>query len=139
MGKGPARMMVATYTGKSDDKGPFFNVKNTSPLTILYGKIDVYFYDKSGKQLDVKGDDGKTKPYQPCSGANVFGGVVKPNESYKIQFSCVPKSAVPDGATALEGEVTLVGFADATEKKNDFYWKNDDLVPDQRKKGGITK
>jgi hypothetical protein len=137
MAKGASRVMVATWNGKTDDKGPYFNVKNTSPLTILYGKIDVYFYDKAGKQLDVKTEDGKTKPYQACSGANLFGGVVKANENYKIQVSCVPKSAVPDGAVAMEGEVQLVGFADATEKKNDFYWRNDDLVPDQRKKGGV--
>ena len=26
---------------------------------------------------------------------------------------------------------------DASEKKSEFYWKNDDLVPDARKKGGV--
>lgn len=31
-----------------------------------------------------------------------------------------------------------VGFADAAdEKKIDSYWKNGDLTPDARKKGGV--
>jgi hypothetical protein len=137
LAKGAQRAMTVSWTGKNDEKGPEFNVKNKMPLTILYGKIDVYFYDKAGKQLDVKGDDGKTRPFQPCSGANLFAGVMKPNDNFKIQFSCVPKSSVPDGTAAIEGEIVLVGFADATEKKNDFYWRNDDLAPDARKKGGV--
>jgi hypothetical protein len=31
----------------------------------------------------------------------------------------------------------MVGFADASGKKIDFYWRNNDLAPDVRPKGGI--
>jgi hypothetical protein len=44
---------------------------------------------------------------------------------------------VPDGSAAIEGEMQMVGFADSTEKKSEFYWKNDDLAISARKKGGV--
>jgi hypothetical protein len=31
----------------------------------------------------------------------------------------------------------MVGFADSEGKKAEFYWKNDDLAPEERPKGGI--
>ncbi|MEO6420911.1 MAG: hypothetical protein ABIP39_15975 [Polyangiaceae bacterium] len=138
VGKGPTRLMEATWTGKSDDKGPQLRVVNKSPLVILYGKIAVYFYDKAGKQLDVKEpDDTKTHPYKTCSGVSLFGGVMKAGEKAVLSFSCVRKESVPEGTVAMEGEVQSVGFSDASEKKSEFYWKNDDLVMDVRKKGGL--
>ena len=54
-----------------------------------------------------------------------------------LTFSCVPKKVVPDGAAAIEAEMQVVGFADATEKKIDFYWRNADLTPNARPKGGV--
>jgi hypothetical protein len=133
---GGARVMAVKWK-KTDDKGPSFNVKNTSSLTILYGKIAVYFYDKSGKQLEVPADDSqKARPFHTCAG-NIFQGVMKPSESAVITFSCVPKRVIPDGTEAIEAEMQMVGFADASEKKNDFYWRNMDLTPNARKKGGV--
>jgi hypothetical protein len=32
-----------------------------------------------------------------------------------------------------------VGFADAAGTKSEYYWRNSDLVPDVRPKGGIKK
>ena len=137
--KGNARMMDATWSGKTDDKGPFFKVTNRSPSTILYGKIAVYFYDKAGKQLDVMDTAAtppKPVPYRTCSG-NIFSGVMKPAEKAVLTFSCVKKEHVPEGTAAIEAELQTVGFADASEKKVDFYWTNKDLAPDARKKGGV--
>ena len=136
--KGTERIMKVKWT-KTDDKGPNFSIKNTGKLTILYGKIAVFFYDKGGKQLDVQDDSEtppKPRPYLTCAG-NFFQGVMKPAESATLTFSCVPKSIVPDGTKTIEGEMQMVGFADSTEKKNDFYWRNSDLTPNQRPKGGI--
>ena len=137
--KGGARLMDVAWTGKTDDKGPFFRVTNKSPLTILHGKLVVYFYDKSGKQLQVQDNAAtppKTTPYRVCFG-NIFGGVVKPAEKAVVQVSCVKKEHVPDGTAAIEAEVQTVGFSDASEKKVDFYWRNNDLMVDARKKGGV--
>jgi hypothetical protein len=58
-------------------------------------------------------------------------------EKAVINFSCVGKSSVPDGVAAIEAEVPMVGFADAEGKHTDFYWKNEELAPDERPKGGI--
>lgn len=138
--KGSARMVTLAWNGKSDDKGsPWFNTTSKSSKTLLYGRLAVYFYDKAGKIIDVKepveGSD-KTHPYHTCAG-NVFQGGLNPSEKAKYTFSCVKKADVPDGAKAIEAEATIVGFADAAIKKNDFYWKNADLAPDTRPKGGI--
>ena len=64
---------------------------------------------------------------------------MKPSESAVLTFSCVPKTVVPDAATAIEAEMQMVGFADPTEKKVDFYWRNSDLTPDVRPKGGVKR
>jgi hypothetical protein len=62
---------------------------------------------------------------------------MKVNEKAVLTFSCVKKEIVPEGTAAIEGEMQMVGFSDASEKKSEFYWRNDDLAPAQRKKGGI--
>jgi hypothetical protein len=135
--KGADRMMEVTWNGKLDDAGPSFRVVSTSKLVILYGKLAVYFYDKAGKQLEVPGGTPeKPKMHQDCFG-NIFGGVMKAGEKAVMTFSCVKKSHVPEGTAAIEAEVRMVGFTDEAGKKSTFYWKNDDLAPDTRPKGGI--
>lgn len=136
--KGNERLMKVKWT-KTDDKGPSFSIKNIGKTTIVYGRIVVYFYDKSGKQLDVTDDSEvppKSKPFHTCSG-NFFQGVMKPAETAVLTFSCVPKKVIPDGTATIEGEMQWVGFADASEKKVDFYWRNLDLTPNARPKGGV--
>jgi len=136
--KGNARMMESKWT-KTGDSGPSFAVTNKSQLVILYGKIAVYFYDKAGKQLQVADNSvtpAKTRPYHTCSGS-FFGGIMKPAEREVLTFSCVPKSVIPEGTATIESEMQMVGFADATGKKVDFYWRNNDLAPDVRPKGGV--
>lgn len=136
--KGADRMMEVTWTGKMSDTGaPSFRVVNKSKLVILYGKIVVYFYDKAGKQLEVPaGSSGKPRQHQDCPG-NIFGGVMNPGEKAVINFSCVGKSSVPEGFAAIEAEIQMAGFADAEGKHSEFYWKNEELTPDTRPKGGI--
>jgi hypothetical protein len=133
--KGTARMMEVTWTGKMADGGPQFRVVNKSPSVILYGKFVAYFYDKAGKQLEVKDSTGKMHPNQVCVG-NLFSGIMKPAEKAVITFSCVKTDVVPEGTAAIEGEMQMVGFADATEKKSEYYWRNNDLTPEKRAKGG---
>lgn len=130
--KGTARTMEVTWTGKMDDKGPSFRVVNTSKADILYGKLVVYFYDKAGKQLEIK-DGDKTRPHKTCAG-NIFDGPMKAGEKAVITFSCVKKEHVPEGATAIQGELEVVGYTDASGKKNEWYWRNKELTPDARPK-----
>ena len=134
-GSGTSRMMEVRYTGKTTDEGPKFSVTNKSKLPILHGSIAVYFYDKAGKQLEVASSE-KPRPNKTCSG-NIFAGQVKPDEKIYVFFSCVKKSHVPEGTVTIEAEAQKVGFADESGKTNEFYWLNEELVPDARPKGGV--
>ncbi len=132
---GAKRIMEVKWTGKMDDKGPSFKVTSKAKLEILYGNIIVYFYDKAGKQLDVAGSD-KPRPKLSCGG-NIFAGPMKAGEKAVLTFSCVKKKHVPEGTAAIEGELKTVGFTAKGGKKSDTYWRNADLVPNKRAKGGI--
>lgn len=133
---GATRIMDATWTGKTDDKGPKFKLKSKSKLEILYGEIVFYFYDKSGKQLEVAAGD-TAGPKLSCTG-NIFGGAVKAEEKVFMYFSCLKQKSVPEGTVAIEGEVKVAGFTDASGKKSDTFWRNKDLAPDKRPKGGVN-
>ncbi len=134
-GSGDSRLMEVRYTGKTTDEGPKFSVTNKTKKSILYGSLAAYFYDKKGKQLQVKSGE-KPRPYQLCSG-NIFAGAVNPDEKIFVFFSCVKKSDIPEGTDAIEAEIKTVGFADESGKQSEYYWANKDLVPDERPKGGL--
>jgi hypothetical protein len=133
---GKKRIMDVTWDKKIGDKGPTFKIVNAGKLEVLYGKIVVYFYDKAGKQIDVSGGD-KPRHRLTCAG-DIFAGPVKPGEKVFMNFSCVKKEDVPKGAKDIEGEIQTVAFTDDAGK-NDTFWRNDDLAPDARPKGGIKK
>jgi hypothetical protein len=135
--KGTTRIMEATWTKKLGDKGPQFRVINKSKLEILYGDLIVYFYDKAGKQLEVTGGP-KPKPHQACGG-NIFAGPMKAGEKAVLNFSCVKKKHVPEGTAAIEAELRMVGFTAADGKGSDTFWRNKNLVPNKRPKGGVKK
>jgi hypothetical protein len=132
--KGKSRIMEVAWDKKIGDKGPTFKIVNDAKLEVLYGKIVVYFYDKAGKQIDVSGGD-KPRRRLTCAG-NIFAGPVKPGEKVFMNFSCVKKEDVPKNAKDIEGEIATVGFTDDTGK-SDTYWRNDDLAPEARPKGGV--
>ncbi|HEY3497150.1 MAG TPA: hypothetical protein VGK73_20770 [Polyangiaceae bacterium] len=134
-GSGDARMMEVKWTGKTTDEGPKFQVTNKTKKSILFGSVAAYFYDKAGKQLQVT-HGGKPRPMQICSG-NIFAGAVKPEEKIFVFFSCVKKDHVPEGTATIEAEAKTVGFSDESGEKNEYYWSNLDLVPDERPKGGL--
>lgn len=134
-GSGDARMMEVKWTGKTENEGPKFSVTNKTKKSILFGSVAAYFYDKKGKQLQVT-HGGKPRAMQLCSG-NIFAGAVKPEEKIFVFFSCIKKDHIPEGTAAIEAEIKTVGFADESGEKNEYYWSNLDLVPDERPKGGI--
>jgi hypothetical protein len=130
---GDKRFMEVKYL-RIEDKGPAFNVRNTSDATVNYGEVQIYFYDKAGKQIATK--DNKKK--LTCAGAKLFDGPMKKGDFFKINFTCLPKDGVPDGVDTIEAEIDMVDIADkADDKKVDLYWRNKDLAPDERPKGGV--
>jgi hypothetical protein len=132
--KGKKRIMQVAWDKKIGDKGPTFKIVNDAKLEILYGKIVVWFYDKAGKQIEIAGGD-KPRKRLTCAG-DIFAGAVKPGEKVFMNFSCVKKDDVPKGAKDIEGEIQVVGFTDDSGK-SDTFWRNDDLAPEERPKGGI--
>jgi hypothetical protein len=135
--KGDARMMEVSWTGKMDDKGPSFRVKNIAKQPIVYGKMAAYFYDAAGKQLEL-GDGGKQQPLKWCSG-KIFQGPMKVDEKAVITFSCVRAKDVPEGTKSIEAEMQTVGYTDDEATQITFYWRNEELAPDARPKGGKKK
>ena len=131
---GKKRIMDISWDKKIGDKGPTFKIINNGKLEILYGKVVVYFYDKAGKQMDVSGGE-KPRRRQTCAG-DIFAGPVKAGEKVFMNFSCAKKEDVPKDAKDIEAEIRVVGFTDDAGK-NDTYWRNDDLAPEERPKGGI--
>jgi hypothetical protein len=132
---GAARILEVTWMKKITDKGPKFRVKSKAKVPILYGDVLIYFYDAAGKQLEVE-VGGKTKKRVQCAG-NIFAGAVKPGEGFALFFSCASKKIIPEGATAIEAELRTAGFPDASGNRSDTFWRNDDLTPDERPKGGV--
>lgn len=132
---GATRIMEVTWMNKITDKGPKFRVKSKAKVPILYGDVFIYFYDQAGKQLEVDVGGKKQKRVQ-CAG-NIFAGAVKPAESFALFFSCAGKKIVPDGTGTIEAELRMAGFPDASGAKSDTFWRNDDLTPEERPKGGV--
>ena len=97
-------------------------------------KLSEWRPEEGRQELTVSAKDGS--PYHGCGG-NMFGGVMKPAEKATIQFSCMKKENIPDGVSSIEGEMQVVGFTDASGQKVTYYWRNNDLAPDARKKGGV--
>ena len=86
--------------------------------------------------MPAKDPEGKERPAQTCFG-NIFAGPMKPNEKAVLTFSCVKKKHVPEGTAAIEAEMRTVGFTAKDGGKPDTYWRNKDLVPNERPKGGV--
>ena len=133
--KGKTRIMDVSWNKKIGDDGPTFKIVNDAKLDILYGKVVVYFYDKAGKLMVAVPGGDKPRRRLTCAG-NIFAGAVKPGEKVFINFSCVKKEDVPKGAVSIEGEIQTVSFTDEAGKP-DTYWRNDDLAPEDRPKGGV--
>ena len=66
-----------------------------------------------------------------------------PKERFMNEFAVIcpvhpPATGKPKKGYDLDTLATdIIGFADATEKKSEYFWRNNDLTPDARPKGGI--
>ena len=115
------------WTGLTADKGPTFSVTNTSGLTLKTATASLWFYDKTGKRLDVIG----AKKYSTPASADAFGSTpLKPSETRDLNISFSANN-VPTGAVEIEAEIVraTVVKADGTEGA---AWHNDDLNADAR-------
>jgi hypothetical protein len=124
---GLGRVATLTWNGALDT-GQMLTLRNLSGRGLKAGLVSLWFYDRSGKRLDVAGAKKYAAP------VDVFGSNIKPGESRSITFP-LAKAAVPDGAVEIEGELVSVTLlsADGTDGPT---WKNDDLNADERAMAG---
>jgi hypothetical protein len=121
---GQGRVATLTWNGTLGDSAQTLSLRNLSGMTLKSGGVSVWFYDKSGKRLDVAGAKKYAIP------GDAFGTNVKPGETRNITFP-LSKNGVPDGAAEIEAEVVKVTLVngDGTDGPS---WKNDDLNADER-------
>ena len=121
---GAGRVAFVRWNGTLGDNAQVLSLRNMSGMAMKNGTVSVWFYDRTGKRLDIAG----AKKYTLAGDA--FGSNVKAGERRNLTFP-LSKAGVPDGTAQIEGEVvkaTLVN-ADGTDGPS---WKNDDLSADER-------
>lgn len=100
-GKGMTPPLTATWQGKLDSvyKSPLFDVENTSDKDVHWASVSVYYYDQSGKQIEVKlkGQPDASKMHRAIGSKFTFkpkekkaiplgwGGENHPKEAVKIE------------------------------------------------------
>jgi len=123
-GSGQSRVGTLTWNGALGDSGQVLMLRNTSGAVMKAGTVSLWFYDKSGKRLDVAGGKKYATP------GDAFGSNVKAGESRNITVP-LTKTGIPDGTAEIEGEIVAVTLVngDGTDGPG---WKNDDLNADER-------
>jgi len=125
---GPGRVATLSWNGTLGDTGQVFTLRNTSGMGMKAGTVSLWFYDKSGKRLDVVGAKKYAAP------GDAFGSNVKAGESRNLTIA-LSKSGIPDGTAEIEGEIVKVTLVNA-DGTDGFGWKNDDLNADERVMAG---
>jgi hypothetical protein len=121
---GGARVGRLTWNGTLGDTAQSLTLRNVSGTVLKGGSVTVWFYDKTGRRLDVAGAKKYAVP------GDAFGSAVKVAETRTITFP-LSRSGVPDGTAQIEAEVTKATLVnpDGTDGP---VWQNDDLNSDDR-------
>lgn len=120
------------YTGTYSDvfHQPQFEVKNTTDKAIHWGSYVVYYYDKSGRQLEAT--IGK-EVYKNSRG-NGSLLMLKPNETRKLSLGFEKKSE-PKGISGIE--VVVDGWCFGTAMTKDELCVRTERAPEERARSGI--
>ncbi|HEY6461854.1 MAG TPA: hypothetical protein VIY73_16930 [Polyangiaceae bacterium] len=121
---GRARLATVTWSGAFGDTAQALSVKNLSGATLKGGTIALWFYDRTGRRLDIA---GAKKYATPGDG---FGTTFKPGETKNVHVP-LSKSGLPDGTAMVEGEVVKAIVVN-TDGSDGPTWHNDDLNADDR-------
>jgi len=125
---GQGRVATLSWNGTLGDSGQVFTLRNTSGMVMKAGTVSLWFYDKSGKRLDVVGAKKYAAP------GDAFGSNVRAGESRNLTIA-LAKTGLPDGTAEIEGEVVKVTLVNA-DGTDGLSWKNDDLNADERVMAG---
>jgi hypothetical protein len=125
---GQNRVATLTWSGNVNDSGPLLTVKNSTSVGLKNGTVSLWFYDKTGKRLDVAG----TKHYQ--FNGDIFAGPLAAGAQKSTTFNFA-KANIPTGTAEIEGEIVSATLqkADGTDGPT---WKNDDLDIEERAMAG---
>jgi hypothetical protein len=121
---GQNRVATLTWSGNVNDSGPLLTVKNSSSMGLKNGTVSLWFYDKTGKRLDVAG----TKHYQFAG--DIFAGPLAAGAQKNTTFNFA-KANIPTGTAEIEGEIVSATLQ-KTDGSDGSTWKNDDLNADER-------
>jgi hypothetical protein len=121
---GGYRLGRLTWNGAIADTAQSLMLRNVSGAVLKNGSVTVWFYDKTGRRLDVAGAKKYVIP------GDAFGSAVKVGETRNITFP-LAKSGVPDGTAQIEAEITKATLVnpDGTDGP---LWTNNDLNSDDR-------
>jgi hypothetical protein len=143
--KGPAPFDVVVTSDYKDDFGVSrrdVKVTNKSDHATTFGSLSMYYYDKDGKPLVLKADDGHDigTSFQASSGDLLTIGA---GETVDLAQG-VKKELEPAGATKVEVEITAWGWKgpDGNDKGGMYFTPHadlgDDVNYDKRPMGGFT-
>ncbi|HEY3820107.1 MAG TPA: hypothetical protein VGL81_23240 [Polyangiaceae bacterium] len=121
---GQGRVARLSWNGALGDTAQTLTLRNISGAVMKTGSVSVWFYDRTGKRLDVAGAKKYALP------GDAFGSTVKAGETRTITFP-LSKTGVPDGTAQIEAEVVKVTLVNA-DGSDGPMWKNDDLNADER-------
>jgi hypothetical protein len=127
-GKGVKPPFEVKYTGKysSSFKAPEFEITNTSDKDIHWGSAAIYYYDKSGKQLEAKIGERVLKASR-INGSN-FSFAPKEKKTLHLGFK---QENEPQGIDSME--VVIDGWCFGTnDDKASHLCVETERAPDER-------
>lgn len=137
--KGPSPLK-AKWTGKYvDDFGrevPEIEVENGTDLELSWGFVNLWYYDKDGKQLELQYESGTKSKRFYQNGSGLLKGI-KPGEK-KLLAIGPQKKETPAGTDSIEVEVTGWGVENPKDPKARKMFRVKAPVEnlDERPKGG---
>jgi hypothetical protein len=124
--------ITAKWTGEYkpdfDGEKPAFTVTSKLDRAVTWGNVAIYYYDKSGKQLEVT-DGGRTYKKFWISGGLLQ---VPAKGTTELKMGWV-KDKAPADTAAIEVEIEGYGFTDV---EPGTFFENPDLGHEDRLKGG---
>jgi hypothetical protein len=119
-----ARVATLAWNRVVGDSSQTLTARNTAGSPLKDAKVALWFYDVTGRRLDISGSKKYTVP------GDALGTTLNAGATKDIIVS-VAKATLPTGTAEIEGEVvkaTLVN-PDGTDGPT---WENDDLNADDR-------
>lgn len=135
--KGPSPVK-GKWTGKYVDsfgrEVPELEIENGFDLELMWGFVNLYYYDKDGKQLEITYENGSKAKRFYQNGSGLLQNI-KPGEKKKLALGPTKKET-PEGTDTIEVEVTGFGFELPNRDPKNKFFDVEIANYDERPKGG---